>query len=369
MRILFSSTPALGHLLPMLPLAAAARRGGHEIAVLSHPSIASHTAPIPLLPAGPSLPETLEDVTRRTAVDPMRDWAVGPVEFFVESRVGLGATAALAAATDFAPDLVVADMIDYLGPFAAAALGVPWAAHGAALPLDPQLATALDRAAAARFARYDVALKKPFAYIDPWPDSLLPEGFSVPAERTPIRPEPHTGEGTWPPPRFAGREDRPLILVTLGTVVDDPTALAAILDSLAPLDVNVIAAPHSTADLADRQTDSTRVHLAGFVPMQQLLKGVDVVVSSAGAGTVLSALSAGRPMVLLPMGLDKPVNAARAAEAGAAVVVDAADQVGDAVARVLAERSVADSAATVAEEIAGMNSADDVLGLLLKRLH
>jgi len=41
MRILFSSTPAFGHVLPMLPLARAARRAGHETALLTHPPIAS----------------------------------------------------------------------------------------------------------------------------------------------------------------------------------------------------------------------------------------------------------------------------------------------------------------------------------------
>jgi UDP:flavonoid glycosyltransferase YjiC (YdhE family) len=85
-----------------------------------------------------------------------------------------------------------------------------------------------------------------------------------------------------------------LVLVNLGTVVDDPAAFAVILDSLSALDVNGIAAPHSAMHLMDRQVDSTRVHLAGFVPMKQLLEGVDVVVSSAGAGSVLSALSAAR---------------------------------------------------------------------------
>jgi hypothetical protein len=35
---------------------------------------------------------------------------------------------------------------------------------------------------------------------------------------------------------------------------------------------------------------------------------------------------------------------------------------------VLADQAVADGAATVAKEIAGMNSADEVFGLLLKRL-
>jgi UDP:flavonoid glycosyltransferase YjiC (YdhE family) len=44
-----------------------------------------------------------------------------------------------------------------------------------------------------------------------------------------------------------------------------------------------------------------------------------VVVSAARAGTVLAALSVGMPMVPLPKGLDKPVNAERAAAAGGAL--------------------------------------------------
>lgn len=368
MRILFSSTPAFGHLLPMLPLAAAARRDGHEVAVLSHPSMTTSIAQMPLLPAGPSIPETLQDVTRRTETDALHDTS-GPVEFFVESRISLGAEAALSAAASFAPDLIVADVVDYLGQLAAASLNVPWVAHGAALPLESGMADALDGAAAAHFARRSVTPVAPVAYIDPWPDSLLGENYTLPAERIAIRPEPHSDENiTWSRPQFVGREDRPLVLVTLGTVVDDNATLAAILDSLGTLDVNVVAAPHAVTDFEDYPVDSMRIHLAGFVPMKLLLEEVDVVVSSAGAGSVLSALSAARPMVLFPMGLDKPLNAARAAEAGAAVVIDAADQAGDAVARVLADHAVADGAAAVADEIARMNSADEVLRLVLKRL-
>ena len=138
-----------------------------------------------------------------------------------------------------------------------------------------------------------------------------------PAERVPVRAEPHAGEGpAWTTLAFTGREDRPLILVSLGTMVEDADVLTGILDSLAALDVNVIVAPHTEADLEGRPIDRTRVHVAGFVPMRDLLQGVVVVVSAAGAGTVLSALSAGLPMVLLPLGLDKPTNAARAAAVG-----------------------------------------------------
>jgi UDP:flavonoid glycosyltransferase YjiC (YdhE family) len=367
-RVLFSTTPALGHLLPMLPLAAAARRAGHETALLSHPSMGEFAPGMRLLPAGPSTAETLADVERRTGVDALEDVLRGAVEFFVESRLRLGADDALAAARGFGPDLVVADMVDFLGQLSAAALGVPWAAHGASLPLVEPLAAAFEQAAGPRFTERGATRTQPVAFVDPWPAGLLRPTDVHPAERIAVRPEPPAGEGeAWSRPRFAGREDRPLVLVTLGTVVEDPDTLAAVLASLAHLDVNVLAAPHSAADLGAREVDRTRVHLTGFVPMKDLLNGVDVVVSTAGAGTVLSALSAGLPMVLLPMGLDKPVNAERAAAAGAARVVTTSDEVGAAVEKVLADPSFAAAAATVAAEIAGMNSADEALELLLGR--
>ena len=47
----------------------------------------------------------------------------------------------------------------------------------------------------------------------------------------------------------------------------------------------------------------------------------DLMVSTAGDGTLLATLSAGLPSVLLPMGMDKPVNADRAAATGAEHVV------------------------------------------------
>lgn len=366
MRILFSSTLAFGHLLPMLPLAAAAGRAGHETALLTHPSMGDTAPMMRLLAAGPTVPEALADVQRRVGIDATAVFFRGVVEFFVESRLRLGAADALARARDFGPDLIVADLVDFLGPLAAADLDVPWAVHGASLPLAEPLASMVEEAAAARFADYDATRTEPVAYIDPWPDSLLRPADIYPAKRIPARPEPHSdGRESWTRPRFAGREGQPLVLVTLGTVVEDPAALAAVLASLARLDVNVIAAPHPTAQLDAQEMSTDGVHLAGFVPMRLLLDEVDVMVSAGGAGTVLSALSAGRPMVLLPMGLDKPVNAERVAAAGAAQVVATPAEVGAAVAKVLADPSFATGSARVAGEIAAMNSADEVLDLLM----
>ncbi|MCE0537860.1 glycosyltransferase [Kineosporia rhizophila] len=373
MRILFSSCPAFGHLLPMLPLARAAGRAGHEVAFLTHPSMVQQVPSFPVLAAGPSIEQTLAEVFRRSGVDardvPLDDNAAAaqaPIDFFVRARTDLGAAEALAAAKDFVPDLVIADMADQLGPFAADAIGVPWALHGGSLPLSPALATYIEQAAVERFAQEGVVRTQPVAYFDPWPDVLLEPTDAYPAERIAVQAEPHAGEGpVWQRPPFPGREDRPTVLLTLGTIVEEPQALAAALDSLLQQDVNVVLAPHTDVDL---EVDPSRVCVAGFVPMRDLLdSGIDVVVSAAGAGTVLSSLSAGIPMVLLPFGLDKPMNSARVQAAGAGRVVSSAQQVGPAVHDVLAEPSFAAAAARISASVKAQNTPDTALALLLER--
>ncbi|GAB6897660.1 glycosyltransferase [Kineosporia succinea] len=372
MRILISSCPAVGHLLPILPLARAAQRAGHEVALLSHPSVA-HLAPsLTLLPAGPSLEENLAEVMRRSGVD-ARDVAIDeteanariPVDFFVHARMDLGAAAARAAVREFAPGLVVADAADLFGPYTAAALGVPWAVHGASLPFNEQLAKFFDVAAAERVAQEGVTLTSPVAYLDPWPDALLRPSDVYPAPRIPVRAVPHRGEGA--PWRRTRRGDRPTVLLTLGTLVDDPQALGGALDSLLELDVDVIVAPHVAGDLGDRQPDPDRVQVAGFVPMKDLLdSGVDVVVTAGGAGTVLSALSAGIPLVVLPMGVDKPMNAERVASVGAGRTVTAPGEIAAAVAEVLATPAHARAAAHVAESVCSSYPAEAALDRLLE---
>lgn len=368
MRILFSSVPAYGHLLPLLPLAAAARRAGHEVALLTHPGMRTAAPDLDLLPAGPDMPTTLADVTRRAGVDALRDMAGGAVEFFIESRLSLGADEALAAAARFRPDFVVADMVDFLGQLVAAVHGVPFAVHGSTLPLAGPLAEAFEQALDPRFRAYGVTRTQPVAYVDPWPGSLLRPADRYPVTRIPVRTQPHGDEGgPSAAPRFPGHEGRPVVLVTLGTVVEDPSAVELIVASLTELDVDILVAPYSGYGLEQRNLPDPRVRSAAFVPMRDLLAVSDLVVSTAGAGTVLAALSRGLPMVLLPMGLDKPVNAERAAQAGAALVVADPRHVGPAVAKVLADPSYRDASAVVAAEIAGTNTPDAVLAMLLAR--
>jgi hypothetical protein len=118
MRILFSATPALGHLLPLLPLARAARARGHDAAVTSAQPLSSQLdAGIEMLSAGPTLEVLLTEVRRRCGTDQSIDTRPEFVaEFFAGTRVDLTFEQSLAAAKVWQPDLIVHEYCDFVGP-------------------------------------------------------------------------------------------------------------------------------------------------------------------------------------------------------------------------------------------------------------
>ena len=365
MRVLFSGTPAFGHLLPLLPLAREARAAGHEVALLTSGAMAGAVGPeLPVLPAGPMPDVMFAEVARRTggsnpATDPKPETVA---EFFAGTRVDLSIEDATEAARTWQPNVIVAEACDFVGPLVAAELKVPWhvLAFGPAVP--DEFVQPMFQTVAPRYADRGLTPTPPASLLDPCPPSLQVPGWQGPPNRVALRPEPHrVVGGTWQAPDFAGRADRPVVLVTLGTVFADNGLLETILASLASIDVNVIAtlgplgAPESLA------VDQSRVRTVGFVPLAQLLDGVSLVVSAGGAGTVLATLSRGLPMVLLPQGADQFINAERVAAAGAGVVLPESGEVGPAVAKLLEDDSFRTRTAALADEIAAMESAADVV--------
>jgi UDP:flavonoid glycosyltransferase YjiC (YdhE family) len=69
------------------------------------------------------------------------------------------------------------------------------------------------------------------------------------------------------------------------------------------------------------------VHVERFVAQAQVLDRVDLVVHHGGYGTVLGALAAGLPKLILPQGADQFHNARSLAELGAARALVADEQV------------------------------------------
>ena len=367
MRILLSGVPAFGHLLPLAPLAGAAAEAGHEVALLTSSGVAEAVAPnfpgVPVLAAGPVAEAVFAEVGRRTgnpdaAGDPTPE-AVS--EFFAGARVDLSIEQALASARDWRPDLVLAEATDFVGPLVAATLGVPWSvvATGPAVP--PEFTAPMLALAAERYSARGLTPTPPRHYLDPVPAALQTPGWERPEGHLPLRPEaPHRTVPGWVPPAFedAGKAR---VLLSMGTVFSRPEVLEEVLDGIELDGANVVA-NLPTGTLPD---DRPGVRFVPFASMRQLLEGADAAVVAGGSGTVLSAVSAGVPLVVFPQGADQFINAQRVVDAGLGVAVESADQVGKALTAVLGEPSYAATARRLAEEVAGMPSAGAAIEVLV----
>jgi UDP:flavonoid glycosyltransferase YjiC (YdhE family) len=227
------------------------------------------------------------------------------------------------------------------------------------------LIRAMDERSDAQHARRSLALRPRSAYLDPFPDILRTPDETPEPDRITIRPATYAGDGTVPD--LTGIDPaRPTALLTLGTTVKDPAALATLAAAVARSEVNVLV----TADRADlpERSDLKDVQTVGFVPLSHLLPITDVVVTAGGTGTLLSALGAGLPLVVRPFKADHPSNAARAGATGAAFVIEHLSDATDAVRTVLDEPAYRQAATKASAFIAAMNPPETALARLLARL-
>jgi UDP-N-acetylglucosamine:LPS N-acetylglucosamine transferase len=349
---------------------AAAVDGGHEVALLAGEDARTLAAQelaagVEFLAAGATVPEFIAEAARRTGGDPLHPDLPMIGEIFGNTRLVLDAENTLRPAREWAPDLVVAEAYDSVGPLIAARLGLPWHQVGLGPGFVPALAQYLARAVLPHYEQAGVRPVPPLTYIDPCPAVLQDPEWVSPAETLPVRAQAHhrpvrTDAGV---PCF-DNPHKPTVLVTLGTVLSDESTLVEFGSAVADADVNVVVT--LGLDLQDPPEISGRgeVRFVSFVPLDELLADVDLVVAAGGSGTVLGALSHGKPMVLCPQGTDQPINAARAAAAGVAVVVDTPAEVTDAVVRALKDDALHARAADVAAEIRKTPTPTDVIAAI-----
>jgi len=121
--------------------------------------------------------------------------------------------------------------------------------------------------------------------------------------------------------------------------------------------VLVVATTGNEESAADLQkTAPANARIAAFLPYDQLLGKVDVMITNGGYGGVQFALAHGVPLVVAGDTEDKPEIAARVAWAGAGINLrtgsPAPNAVGAAVDRILAEPGFRAAAGRLAEQFA-----------------
>jgi len=376
MRILISGVPGHGHLLPLLPLARAFQRRGDSVAIMVPPSYVAVFLgeDMEVLVAGADNSTVIAEVLRRTGEDVRGECTQSAmVEAFTTARIDLSVDEAVEVARDWGPDLVVHDVMDFVGPFVAMACGARRVGHTFGSDVSANFIRVSTERSISDYRDRGIRWQPADWVADICPADLQVNGWRAPGGWLPLRPEAHRAATA-----SLARTPRPLtgqarVLVTFGTIFTNPEVLAPLIRDLAAKGYGVRVALGVTASVADFANDADTVAFEEFRPYAELLDGVDVVVGHGGAGTNLGALAAGVPLVLIPQGADQGGQAERVAAAGAAITIAAEamrpSTVSLAVADVLQQPSYRAAARTIADRIATMPSTDEVAGLLADAGH
>ena len=378
MRVLVSSTRGAGHFAPLVPFARACVRAGHEV-----------------LAAGPP---DLEDTVAAAGFDYWRfdsppEEELGPVwgrvptvsreeaeQLVIREIFGrLNTTAALPrlreACEQWRPDLVLRESAEFGAALAAELHDVPHARVATGLGVSESVILSV-AAPAVDAVRQDAGLSP-----DPGADTLrrsssltmFPTALEDPAHPA----EAHTlrfADPAWDVapaelPDWWDGAGGPLIYVSFGSVAGGlemaAGAYRAAVEAMKGLGARVLLTVGRVADLSDFAAAPPNVHVEAWVPQADVLAHAALVVCHGGSGTTLGSLAAGRPLVVVPLFADQPVNAERVAAAGAGLAVAPEPAaIRAATEEVIASPAYREAAEAVAAEMASHLHVDEAVGEL-----
>ena len=377
-RLLFTSTPAYGHLLPMLPLMRAALEAGHEVRVATGPDFVrvGQARGLHTVGVGPSWDDLARERTLALASSGLPDGHPGQTVVAVRAIFGRPAALRLTGlrrlAGEWRPDLVVHEPLELAGPMLARELDVPSVLHGYG-PMFPEYAELGPVVAEAAGDPELWGHLLGSTVLDICPPALRPDLPALWPGALDLRPT--AGESAARGSRLdVVRQHDRLAYVTLGTISATADALRSAIEAVSAVGLDVVATTGPALDPATLGPLPAGVSVHRYLPQTLVLQHADVLVSQAGAGTMLGALCHGLPQVCVPLGADQALNARAVAQAGAGLVLEGGDPVIDAgslaaaVETVLADPGYARGARRVRAQIRRMPAAAVVLPELVRDL-
>ena len=379
MRILFTFAGGSGHLEPLIPLARAAEAMGHTVAFVGRPWMIPQVdaAGFPAFAAGSDVGLTPERLPLADADldQDMRDVGDGFGRRIARER----AADILSLCMEWRPDLLVCEELDFGAMVIAERLALPHAtvlvsATGAFVRRE-HVAGPLDEVRAEHGLPGDpsLAMLGRYLVLTPFPPSLRDPDSPLPTTAHHLRLLTFdTAQSEAAQPWLTRRGDVPTVYFTLGTVynMESGDLFQRVLAGLRDLPINLIVTVGRDLDPDELGAQPINVHVERFVPQAALLPHCDLVVSHAGSGSLLGALAHGLPMVLIPIGADQPLNAARCEALGVAQVLDAVgatpEMVHAAASRVLADAGFRGTAMRIRDEIAALPGPEHAVTLLDK---
>jgi MGT family glycosyltransferase len=169
--------------------------------------------------------------------------------------------------------------------------------------------------------------------------------------------------GPWSPP-WSGDASEPLVLVGLSSIYQDQAPLLQhAIDAVSGMEVRAVVTLGRMLEPSD-VVAAPHVTVLRSAPYSVLLPDTSVVVTACGHGTVMKTLSAGVPMVCIPMGREQDVIAARVVELGTGVLLSPSASEADirrAVEKVLRDDGYRSRAQQLAANLSGEHRGFDVV--------
>jgi MGT family glycosyltransferase len=422
MKILFASTPATGHLNPLLAITRILLSEGHEIAFLTGTAFRARIEASGLkffpLPAGADfdLREILSVVPELESIPPGPEWLRVACERIFVDAIPAQHLGLIEALKKFPPDIIVGDDMFFgalpmlLGsrakrpPIVLCGTSVlHWAREDGApnfLGLPPATTEEQRRQYSTIARDYDEAVDQPvirrlnqvlstfgvgpvslplFHSVIELADVYLQlsvPGFEFrrkfpPAVQFVGTPPIIPGQAALPPWAHELDGSRKVVLVTQGTVANHNFELL-VAPTLAALanepDVLVVATAGGRPVEAIPGPVPSNARIASYLPFEWLLPRVDVLVTNGGYGSVNQALSFGIPLVTAGMTEDKADVNARVAWCGVGINLatnePTPEALRDAVRNVLDRPDFRRCVSQMAGEFAGINTRSKILWII-----
>lgn len=366
--MLFTFAGGTGHFLPLVPIARASVAAGHAVAFAGQAGMVAAVEDSGFTAFDSGGPTLLDVSVRTPLLELDMDREVAALRDAYAGSVARERAANLRElCADWRADVVVADEVDFGALVAAESLGLPYATvvtiGSGSFAWRDIIAEPLGilRAEHRLAPDPDLAMLHRYLVLSPFPPSF----------RNPANPLPPTGHAIRPTfadrpaaevdvERLVAGRSRPLVYVTLGTIfnLESGDLFERVLAGLSALDVEIVVTVGRELRPETLGAQPPNVHVRQYVPQSALLPACDLSVSHGGSGSVVGALAHGVPMLLLPMGADQPLNAARCDDLGVARVLDAftatPGDVERAAADVLGDGRYRRNAQRIAAEIAGL---------------
>lgn len=254
-----------------------------------------------------------------------------------------------ALADKWRPQLVVQEPLAAAGALAAARHGVP-------LVLLNMTLFDAEKLLAVTVARLGKSARRHGIESIPLPSDVLltvPRSLVGGHRGRPMRFVPVPGPGS-APDDLTRPGDRPRIVVSRSTVADPrpDRLMSSVVTAAVGSDIEVVLARPDRR--ATRRPLPPNVRTTEWLPFPSVFPAADGVVHHGGAGTLLTALAAGLPQLVVPGTGDRTVNAEMLAGRGAGLAVPAERITAGDLQRLVADPALASCAREVAAEIASM---------------